>query len=97
MENNITLSYNKILFKEGDPNDWLYFLKEGEFEITKSFYIKTNEKEKQKELKFLWMRSINPTCEKVWKTIDQSYRLLFTTNKNELENFIHYPTSNQTA
>lgn len=94
MENNITISYNKFLFWEGDPNDWLYFLKEGEFEITKSFYIKTNEKEKQKELKFLRMRSINPNCEKVRKTIDQSYWLLFTTNKDELENFIHYPTSN---
>lgn len=34
-----TCQLNQIIFTEGSPSDLIYFIKEGEFEITKDIFI----------------------------------------------------------
>ena len=35
-------SLNHVLFTEGNPSDYIYFIKEGEFEVTKELFVSLN-------------------------------------------------------
>ena len=43
----ISFQYNQKIYSEGDENDFIFFIKEGDFEVTKEIFVKKSTKEKQ--------------------------------------------------
>jgi CRP-like cAMP-binding protein len=78
----VAYSFNQRVYLEGDDADYIYFIKSGQFEVTKDIYIKQSEKGSKIGFRRI---VVNPSESIMHKYFSHHTQIFISTDQNELK------------
>lgn len=78
----VEFSFNQRVYSEGDDADYIYFIKSGQFEVTKDIYFNKNEKGNKIGFRRI---VVNKSESIMHKYFNDQTQIFISTDQNELK------------